>query len=76
VKGKVVFSAHEAERASNFVVSSKLEERIKAALQQKRFVLHQEADTASTHFCNEYTYGNVNVLWVCGRWNYSYGSKG
>ena len=49
VKGEVVFSAHEAERVSNFVASSNLEERVKAALQQKRFVLPQETDTASAH---------------------------
>lgn len=65
-KGEVVFTDKEAERASDFIASSNMEERIKAALQKKRFVLPQETASADNKFCNESIYGNVNILWVCG----------
>lgn len=65
-KGEVVFTDKEAERASDFIASSNIEERVKAALQKKHFVLPQETASADKKFCNESIYGNVNILWVCG----------
>jgi hypothetical protein len=65
-KGEVVFTDKEAERASDFIASSNMEERVKAALQKKRFVLPQETASADKEFCNESIYGSVNILWVCG----------
>lgn len=56
-KGEVVFSAEEAERASEYIASSNLEERVKAALQKKRFVLPQEMGGVQANFCNESVYG-------------------
>lgn len=64
--GKICFTDSEAERASNFIASIDLEERVKASLQEKRFVLPQKTDHVEAHFCNESVYGNVNILWVCG----------
>ncbi len=64
--GEVVFSEKEAARASDFIASSGIEERVKAALQKKRFVLPQEVEGVDAHFCNEMVYGKVNILWVCG----------
>jgi len=65
-KGDVTFTEKEAERASNFIASFGLEERVKAALQKKRFVLPQKLDNIQAYFCNEYVYGTVNILWVSG----------
>ena len=64
--GEVVFTEKEAERASKFIASSDIEERVKAALQQKRFVLPQEMSGVQAHFCNESVYGKINILLVCG----------
>jgi hypothetical protein len=64
--GDVVFTDKEAARASDFIASSGIEERVKAALQKKRFVLPQEVEGVNAHFCNESVYGKVNILWVCG----------
>ena len=64
--GEVAFTDKEAARASDFIASSGLEERVKAALQKKRFVLPQEVEGVQAHFCNESVYGKVNILWVCG----------
>jgi hypothetical protein len=64
--GEVAFTDEEAARASDFIASSGLEERVKAALQKKRFVLPQEVEGVQAHFCNESVYGKVNILWVCG----------
>ena len=64
--GEVAFTEKEAARASDFIASSGLEERVKAALQKKRFVLPQEVEGVQAHFCNESVYGKVNILWVCG----------
>ena len=65
-KGEVVFTDEQADRASDFIASSNMEERVKAALQKKRFVLPQEIASAQSFFCNESVYGSVNILWVCG----------
>jgi hypothetical protein len=65
-EGKVAFTSEEADNASNFIASSGLEERVKSALQKKRFVLPQQADQVDQHFCNEQVYGTINILWVCG----------
>ena len=65
-KGEVVFSNEEAERASNFIASFRLEERVKASLQHKRFVFPQKTEQVDTHFCNKNVYGKLNILWVCG----------
>ena len=65
-QGEVAFTEKEAERASDFVASFGLEERVKSSLQKKRFVLPQTTNTVNTHFCNESVYGNVNILWVTG----------
>lgn len=64
--GEVVFTEKEAARASDFIASSGIEERVKLALQKKRFVLPQEVGGVNAHFCNELVYGKVNILWVCG----------
>lgn len=66
MEGEVVFNKEEAERASEITASSDLEERVKAALQRKRFVLPQQTDDVYAFFCNETVYGRINVLWVCG----------
>ena len=65
-KGEVVFTEKEAERASDFISSIQMEERVKAALQRRRFVLPQQTSGVQAHFCNESVYGSLNVLWVCG----------
>ena len=65
-EGKVAFTSEEADNASNFIASFGLEERVKSALQKKRFVLPQQADQVDQHFCNEQVYGTINILWVCG----------
>ena len=65
-EGKVAFTSEEADNASNFIASFGLEERVKSALQKKRFVLPQQADQVNQHFCNEHVYGTINILWVCG----------
>jgi hypothetical protein len=65
-KGEIAFTAKEADRASDFIASSNLEDRIKAELQKKSFVLPQETNGVQAHFCNESVYGKVNILWVCG----------
>ena len=65
-KGEVVFTEKEAERASDFIASIGMEERVKSALQTKRFVLPQQTSGVQAHFCNESVYGSLNVLWVCG----------
>ena len=66
IKGEVVFNEIEAERASDFIASTELGERVKASLQKKRFVLPQQTDKAQAFFCNESVYGTLNVLWVSG----------
>lgn len=65
-KGEIAFTAKEADRASDFLASSNLEDRIKAELQKKSFVLPQETSDVYANFCNEAVYGKVNILWVCG----------
>lgn len=65
-EGKVTFTSKEAERASNFIASYGLEERVKSTLQKKRFVLPQQADQVHANFCNESVYGTMNILWVSG----------
>jgi hypothetical protein len=65
-EGKVALTSEEADNASNFIASFGLEERVKSALQKKRFVLPQQADQVDQHFCNEQVYGTINILWVCG----------
>ncbi|KAL3937273.1 MAG: hypothetical protein SGARI_002183, partial [Bacillariaceae sp.] len=62
-QGKVVFSSDEAERTSDFLVSMNLENRVKACLQKKRFVLPQQSHTMENFFCNESVYGKLNLLW-------------
>lgn len=54
-EGKVTFTPKEAKHASNFIASFGLEERVKSALQKKRFVLPQKTDEVNSHFCNEFT---------------------
>ena len=65
-QGEVAFTEKEAERASDFVASFGLEERVKSSLQKKRFVLPQNTSEVDADFCNESVYGNVNILWVTG----------
>ena len=43
-----------------------LDKLVMAQLQQKRFGLPQESATIQNAFCNEYVYGKLNVLFVCG----------
>ena len=64
--GRICFTAQEADRASEFIASIGLEDRVKASLQKKQFVLPQMTESVSANFCNEAVYGNVNILWVCG----------
>jgi hypothetical protein len=61
--GETCFTAKEAERASDFIASYGLEERVKAYLQKKRFVLPQKSEKVAEKF---YIYGTINILWVCG----------
>ena len=65
-KGEVVFTEKEAERASDFIASTGIEDCVKASLQKKRFVLPQQTSRVQANFCNENVYGNLNVLWVSG----------
>ena len=65
-EGMICFTAQEADRASEFIASIGLEERVKASLQKKQFVLPQMTESVDANFCNEAVYGNVNILWVCG----------
>ena len=64
--GTITFTEKEAERASDYIASIGLDERVKASLQKKRFVLPQKTDKVEANFCNESVYGSVNVLWVSG----------
>ena len=62
--GKACFSADEAEAASDYLASIQFDERIKACLQRKRFVLPQQERYVATGFCNETVYGKMNLLEV------------
>ena len=75
-KGEIVFSEKEAERACDFVAAADIEERVKASLQKKRFVLPQQTSGVQAHFCNESVYGTLNVLWVSGVIRMEYRGKG
>ena len=64
--GKACFSAAEAKAASAHIATIQLDERVKACLQRKKFVLPQQSRNISEHFCNEAVYGKLNVLCVSG----------
>lgn len=64
--GKTCFSEAEAEQASDRIVQMRLDERVKACLQRKRFLLPQQNRAFNAHFCNESVYGTVNLLCVSG----------
>merc|ERR1712242_663113 len=66
VYGKTCFSATEAQQASARVVQMQLDERVKARLQRKRFLLPQQNHGFNAHYCNESVYGTVNLLCVSG----------
>eukprot|EP00121_Abeoforma_whisleri_P015269 Awhi_evm2s14072 len=63
---RISFSEEEAKKASDFLISKDLENRVKASLQKQRFNLPQEKEKINLHFCNEAVYGKLNLLWVCG----------
>jgi len=65
-QNKIAFTSQEAELASQYVASMGLDQRVKAALQKKRFDLPQELGLVEGSFCNENVYGKVNILWVTG----------
>ena len=64
--GKVTFTSEEAEAASQYIASMNLDERVKAAVQKKRFVLPQEMEEKDDYYCNESTYSNLSILFVTG----------
>ena len=51
--GKACFSASEAQAASAHIAALRLDERVKACLQRKKFVLPQQSRNVSVNFCNE-----------------------
>ena len=60
------FTADEARQATERVLALELDERVKACLQRKKFVLPQHAHSFNSHFCNESVYGTMNLLSVSG----------
>mmetsp|Transcript_32952 Transcript_32952/g.76993 ORF Transcript_32952/g.76993 Transcript_32952/m.76993 type:complete len:147 (-) Transcript_32952:173-613(-) len=64
--GKTCFSKAEAARASEHVAAMQLDERVKECLQKRRFNLPQEKHVSDISWCNEQTYGVMNVLSVTG----------
>ena len=64
--GKVCFTPTEASRANKHIAALELDERVKACLQYKRFVLPQQTTMVQGTFCNEAVYGQLNVLSVTG----------
>ena len=64
--GRTCFSAAEAKAASDFIASLNLEDKVKARLQEKRFVLPQVHEDVLAGFCNENVYGKLNLLSVTG----------
>lgn len=64
--GKTCFSAAEARAATEHLETIRLEERVKAALQKKHFVLPQQSRNVEQGFCNEQLYGKMNLLSVSG----------
>lgn len=65
-EGKSCFTPKEAMRASEHVAAMELDQRVKACLQYKRFILPQQSKHVSAMFCNEAVYGRLNVLHVTG----------
>ena len=64
--GKACFTREQAENASDYIAEMKLDEKVKASLQKKRFELPQVSEKVSMVYCNDDRYGKMNVLWVCG----------
>ena len=64
--GRTCFTAEEAQQATERVLALELDERVKACLQRKAFVLPQHAHSFNSHFCNESVYGTMNLLSVSG----------
>ena len=53
--GRATFTAEEAAAASNYIASMNLDERVLAAVKQKRFELTQEMEEKNDYYCNEST---------------------
>ncbi len=43
-----------------------IEERVKACIQKKRFVIPQESKEHDEYYCNDSVYSNLNILYVTG----------
>ena len=64
--GKTCFTREEASNASWRIASMRLDDRVKACLQRKKFILPQQSRSMVDGFCNESVYGTLNLICVTG----------